>query len=207
MRAISLSESASYRVLYTSLAHVSPADLANLKSMCEAGYYFVHNVENDFSGIICRYGAVTPESDVGEVMIGDYGFSESFGEMIAQFKDAGFDAVHFDVDGDLVEGVTWYTENNTRVQPIAYGCEILTWWDLAVEHQLTATDEYGDDGDADLKYFLADGVLYCLDNFMRVTDGEMQEMGFHASAGESNGSAICITLSDNSDFVDVARVS
>lgn len=70
-------------------------------------------------------------------------------------------------------------------------------------------DPIGDDiGDEYIEneYFDLSGRVYCMADFMRIGDGGMADYGFIGVMGESNTSALYISLSDNSDFVNVVRV-
>lgn len=212
-----LSEIAFYKTVVVGIEHLSLEDRNNMRSMVDAGYFFVHRVEEDESGLICRYGAVTPDNDVGDVMVGDYGFSDYFGEMIAQFKDAGFDAVHFDIEGDRVDGLTWYTESYTRVKPLGYELPIIGWDDLNEDQKQYARDNWmPEDAESDEDYFgyspdnfvVIDGKLYNISaECMRCLDGEMAEHGFTGYFSESNTSAVYIKLSDDGEYCDAVRVS
>lgn len=217
MRAISLSESFSYRTVFVSMSHLSPDDATNIAALCENGYFFCHAVGNDGGAYVVRFGAVAPEDcDLVDFLVDTYDFSRPLAEFMLSLSEAGFDAVHFEAESDLVEGVAYYTPSGTRITPLEYNRPILSFDELTEEQKQYALENWvpddAEDGEDYLNYSpdyfaVIEGKLYNISaECMRIYDGELSEMGFTGYFGESNTTAIYIRMSDDSESFDAVRV-
>lgn len=181
----------SYRTLFASAAHVSEEMRAVLLAMADNPdcYYCHRTTQKDDAGIILRFKAIAGDEweDV-EDELQMCGIESELLGLIEHIANADFDAVHFDVDFDLIAFAHWYTDDQQKVIPLAY--------DVWIE--MDKNDNY---------YFDLNGTKHYIDDFLRLDDNsEMKSYGYSACCGESNTSSLFIELSDDSDRVDVVRV-
>jgi len=209
INSVALSAVPSYKTAFVSIAHLSPADSVNLAGLSRKGYYFCHNVSNDGSGFIVRFGQVTPDAhEMPEFLVSQYDFSQPFAELMQLLADAGFDAVHFDPEMDLIEGVTWYTDNGTKVVPLVYGAQLTNYYDLTEEERQIVLSTWPEHLAQDKDFIFVDGAALEFEDCMRIeSNSEMAEYGFTGYWSESNTSALYCVLSDDAETVDVVRVS
>lgn len=208
INSVALSAVPSYKTAFVSIAHLSPEDSANLAALSTKGYYFCHNVENDGSAYIVRFGQVAPElADIVTDLVGEYGFSEEFADFMRLLADAGFDAAHFDPEMDLVQGQTWYTDSGTKVVPLAYDEEIINYYSLSEEQRQAVLSVYDEEFAEQTDFVFVGGAAHAIADCMRLDgESEMREYGFSGSWAESNTSAIFCMLSDDSETADIVRV-
>lgn len=209
INSVALSAVPSYKTAFVSIAHLSPADFRNLEILCHDDYFFCHNVCNDGSAFIVRFGQIVPEQhEMLDFLVSQYDFTPEFAEFMRLLGDAGFDAVHFDPEFDLVQGQTWYTDLGTKVVPLAYDVDVQSFDQLTDEQRgyvLTHLDET--EAAAENNYLVVEGVIYSMADCMRLdSDSEMSEYGFSGTWGESNTSALFCMLSDDSETADIVRV-
>lgn len=181
-----------YRTAFISSQHLNHEHANILRAMASnPECWFVHAVasaaENAF---ILRFKAMSGDhwEDI-EDGLKEHGFWPDFIAIIDALAQADFDAVHFDIDFPLLPGAVWYTENNTRVEPLGYELELRT------------------DSRDESFFVLPDGDELWVNEFMRMDkNDEMFSYGFHAQASGSAFHSVVISLSGCGDFVDVARI-
>lgn len=208
INSVALSAVPSYKTAFVSIAHLSPADFRNLEILCHDHYFFCHNVSNDGSGFIVRFGQIVPEQyEMLDFLVSEYDFSPEFAEFVRMLGDAGFDAVHFDPEMDLVEGQTWYTDIGTKVVPLVYGAEIINYYNLSEEQRQAVLADYDKENAQESDFVFIDGVAHAIGECWRLDkDSEMLEYGFSGYWDESMESALFCMLSDDSETANIARV-
>lgn len=104
--------------------------------------------------------------------------------------------------------VPWYTDDGAKVIPLAYEIEYVNFYSLTPEQRDQVYQDRDGTGDEfiDNNYFVLNDQVYCMDDFMRLGKDGMADYGFIGVMGESNTSSLFISLSDNSDYVNVVRV-
>lgn len=201
----------SYKTVYAAACHISADQWGVLLEMADNGdVYFVHRVsKHNDTGVIFRAGlfADYDDEEFFELVAG-YGLNAESADVIRRAYNAGFDAVHFDALADLLAFIPWYTDEGAKVIPLAYALEYMSYYNLTPDQQDQVRQDRDGTGDeyTENDYFVLNDRVYCMADFMRTGKGGMAEYGFIGVMGESNTSALFISLSDNNDFVNVVRV-
>lgn len=188
MKTNTLAEVEQYKTVVMCGAHIPPDDAQIVVDLIQHDKWWLHRIGFEFDGsCILRFGAVESDWENIAEELQTNGFSDDFINVLSTLHTEGFYAAHFDPDAPLVAGLDWYTDSGARIKPLAY--------DVWIEMD-----------DADNSYFEVDGVRHYIADFMRLDDNsELKEYGFDAYYGESNTSALFISLSDDSDRVDLIR--
>lgn len=202
---------ATYKTVFAAACHIDEEQWSVLLEMADNGdVYFCHRISahND-SGVIFRVGLFFDYDDAAFIeLMSAYGLYPDTCDLLRRVHNAGFDAVHFDRDADLLAYIPWYTDDGAKVIPLAYELDHVNFYSLTREQQEQVYQDRNGTGDeyAENDYFVLNGQVYCMADFVRTGDGGMADYGFIGVMGESNTSALFISLSDNSDFVNVVRV-
>lgn len=196
-----------YKTMFIAACHCNADQWQQLLALADdkAAYYCHRTTPYDDTGIIVRLDPIG--DDIGDTLAAA-GIDDELIELLTDIRENGLDAVHFDADADLLAYKPWYTDSGAKVIPLAYEIDQLNFHDLTREQQDQIYEEYEGAGEeyTDYTYFVLSGIVYCMADFMRVGNGEMADYGFIGVMGESNTSSLFISLSDNSDFVNVVRV-
>lgn len=212
-----------YKTIFLSAAHLSDEMRAVLLAMADSlnCYYCHRTTGNEDAGIILRFKAIAGDEweDV-EAELLERGLDGEFVGLIEHLAIEDIDAVHFDIDFDLLAGAHWYLGSGSKAVPLGYELAIVgyddlpfdlqqearqAYYDPSNEHGFTASEFFNDEGD--FNFVVIDGLLYCLSDCMRLDDSsELKEYGFTGVFSESNTSAIAVTLSGDSDSLDAVRI-
>ena len=199
---------ATYKTMFIAACHCSADQWQQLLTLADdkAAYYCHRTTSYDDTGIIVRLDPIS--DDIGETLAAA-GIDDELIELLTDIRENGLDAVHFDADADLLAYKPWYTDDGAKVIPLAYEIEYINFYSLTREQQDQVFQDRDGTGDeyAENDYFVLNDQVYCMADFMRTGDGGMADYGFIGVMGESNTSALYISLSDNSDFVNVVRVT
>ena len=197
-----------YKTMFIAACHCSADQWQQLLAMADdkAAYYCHRTTSYDDTGIIVRLDPIS--DDIGETLAAA-GIDDELIELLTDIRENGLDAVHFDADADLLAYKPWYTDDGAKVIPLAYELGYVNFYSLTREQQEQVFQDRDGTGDeyTENDYFVLNDQVYCMADFMRTGDGEMADYGFIGMMGESNTSALYISLSDNSDFVNVVRVT
>lgn len=196
-----------YKTMFIAACHCSADQWRQLLALADDAvvYYCHRTTQSDDTGIIVRLDPIG--DDIGE-RLADAGIDDELIELLTDIRENGLDAVHFDADADLLAYKPWYTDDGAKVIPLAYALDYVNFYSLTREQQEQVYQDRDGTGDeyAENDYFVLNDQVYCMADFMRTGDGVMADYGFIGVMGESNTSALYISLSDNSDFVNVVRV-
>ena len=211
MITVNFENAASYKTVFAAACHIEEEQWAVLLDMADNGDVdFCHRTcEHNDAGVIFRAGPFSDYDDEEFLeLVADYGLNAESADVIRRAYNAGFDAVHFDALADLLAFVPWYTDEGAKVIPLAYELDYVSYYDLTPEQREQVYQDRDGTGDEYIEneYFYLSGRVYCMADFMRIGDGGMADYGFIGVMSESNTSALYISLSDNSDFVNVVRV-
>lgn len=197
-----------YKTMFIAACHCSADQWQQLLTLADdkAAYYCHRTTSYDDTGIIVRLDPIS--DDIGETLAAA-GIDDELIELLTDIRENGLDAVHFDADADLLAYKPWYTDDGAKVTPLAYEIEYVNFYSLTREQQDQVFRDRDGTGDeyTENDYFVLRDIVYCMADFMRIGDGGMADYGFIGVMGESNTSALYISLSDNSDFVNVVRVT
>lgn len=207
MFTVNFENAATYKTMFIAACHCNVDQWSQLLALADnkAAYYCHRTTQSNDTGIIVRLEPLC--DDIGETLAAD-GIDDELIELLTDIRENGIDAVHFDADADLLAYKPWYTDDGAKVIPLAYELDCVSYYDLTPEQREQVYQEYEGAGEeyTDYTYFVLGGIVYCMADFMRIGDGGMSDYGFIGVMGESNTSALFISLSDNSDFVNVVRV-
>lgn len=195
-----------YKTLFLAACHCTADQWQQLLTLSDDknAYYCHRTTTYNDTGIILRLDPVWGDNSTLHID----GLDPELIELLTDIRENGLDAVHFDADADLLAYKPWYTDSGAKVIPLAYEIDQLNFYDLTREQQDQIYQEYEGAGEeyTDYTYFVLGGIVYCMADFMRIGNGGMADYGFIGVMGESNTSALFISLSDNNDFVNVVRV-
>lgn len=198
---------ATYKTIFIAACHCNIDQWRQLLALADnkAAYYCHRTVQSDDTGIIVRLEPLC--DDIGGTLAAD-GIDDELIELLTDIRENGIDAVHFDADADLLAYKPWYTDDGAKVIPLAYELEYMNFYSLTREQQEQVYQDRDGTGDeyAENDYFVLNDQVYCMADFMRIGKDGMADYGFIGVMGESNTSALFISLSDNSDCVNVVRV-
>lgn len=198
---------ATYKTMFIAACHCNIDQWRQLLALADnkAAYYCHRTTQSNDTGIIVRLEPLC--DDIGETLAAD-GIDDELIELLTDIRENGIDAVHFDADADLLAYKPWYTDDGAKVIPLAYEIEYVNFYSLTPEQRDQVYQDRDGTGDEfiDNNYFVLNDQVYCMADFMRIGDGGMADYGFIGVMGESNTSALFISLSDNNDFVNVVRV-
>lgn len=207
MFTVNYENAATYKTMFIADCHCNVDQWRQLLALADdkAAYYCHRTMQSNDTGIIVRLEPLC--DDIGETLAAD-GIDDELIELLTDIRENGIDAVHFDADADLLAYKPWYTDEGAKVIPLAYELEYMSYYDLTPEQRDQVYQDRDGTGDEfiDNNYFVLNDQVYCMADFMRTGDGGMSDYGFIGVMGESNTSALFISLSDNSDFVNVVRV-
>lgn len=196
-----------YKTMYIAACHCNVDQWRQLLALADdkAVYYCHRTTQSNDTGIILRLDPIG--DDIGE-RLAAAGIDDELIELLTDIRENGLDAVHFDADADLLAYKPWYTDDGAKVIPLAYEIEYVNFYSLTREQQEQVYQDREGTGDeyTEKDYFVLNDQVYCMADFMRLGKDGMADYGFIGVMGESNTSALFISLSDNSDFVNVVRV-
>lgn len=199
---------ASYKTIFAAACHITPDQWQALLTLADnkAAYYCHRTTVHQDAGIIFR---MEPLGNDLEETARDHGLDDHTIDVLTRIQAGGFDAVHFDADADLIAFIPWFTDSGSKVIPLAYELDYVNYYSLTPEQQEQVYQDRDGTGDeyTENDYFVLNDLVYCMADFMRIGEGEMADYDFIGVMGESNTSALFISLSDNSDYVSVARVT
>lgn len=197
-----------YKTMFIAACHCNVDQWRQLLALADdkAVYYCHRTTQSNDTGIILRLDPIG--DDIGDTLAAA-GIDDELIELLTDIRANGMDAVHFDADADLLAYKPWYTDTGAKVIPLAYELDYVNFYSLTREQQEQVFQDREGTGDeyTENDYFVLDDIVYCMADFMRTGDGEMADYGFIGQLGESNTSSLFISLSDNSDFVNVVRVT
>lgn len=197
-----------YKTMFIAACHCNVDQWRQLLALADdkAAFYCHRTTPHDDTGIIVRLDPIG--DDIGDTLAAA-GIDDELIELLTDIRENGLDAVHFDADADLLAYKPWYTDTGAKVIPLAYELDYVNFYSLTREQQEQVFQDREGTGDeyTENDYFVLDDIVYCMADFMRTGDGEMADYGFIGQLGESNTSSLFISLSDNSDFVNVVRVT
>lgn len=209
-----------YRTLLASAQHVSADDWATLARLSETAFY-VHQTASMEPGYIVRFNAVgANDADDIRTQLETDGFTADFIDLLAGINDAELHAVHFDLDMDLIAGAPWYLDSGSKVTPLAYDLPLLYWHELDGAQQDAAEADYLPAGETAHEYFEdgdhqfivlpasdnSDAQVYCMADCMRLSDSDEADY-FDGAFSESAFSSVLVKLSDDSETVNLARLT
>lgn len=207
MFTVNYENAAIYKTMFIAACHCNVDQWRQLLALADnkAAYYCHRTTQSNDTGIIVRLEPLC--DDIGETLAAD-GIDDELIELLTDIRENGIDAVHFDADADLLAYKPWYTDDGVKVIPLAYELDCVSYYDLTPEQREQVYQDRDGTGDEfiDNNYFVLNDQVYCMADFMRIGDGGMSDYGFIGVMGESNTSALFISLSDNNDFVNVVRV-
>lgn len=207
MFTVNYENAATYKTMFIAACHCNIDQWQQLLALADnkAAYYCHRTTQSNDTGIIVRLEPLC--DDIGETLAAD-GIDDELIELLTDIRENGLDAVHFDADADLLAYKPWYTDEGAKVIPLAYELEYMSYYNLTPEQRDQVYQDRNDTGDKYIEndYFVLNDQVYCMADFMRLGDGGMSDYGFIGVMGESNTSALFISLSDNNDFVNVVRV-
>lgn len=199
---------ATYKTMFIAACHCNLDQWRQLLALADdkAAYYCHRTTQANDTGIIVRLEPLC--DDIGETLAAD-GMDDQLIELLTDIRENGLDAVHFDADADLLAYKPWYTDDGAKVIPLAYEIEYVNFYSLTPEQQDQVFQDRNGTGDeyTEHDYFVLGDIVYCMADFMRTDEGGMADYGFIGVMGESNTSALYISLSDNNDFVNAVRVT
>lgn len=197
-----------YKTMFIAACHCSADQWQQLLALADdkAAYYCHRTTSYDDTGIIVRLDPIS--DDIGETLAAA-GIDDELIELLTDIRENGLDAVHFDADADLLAYKPWYTDDGAKVIPLAYEIEYVNFYSLTREQQEQVYQDREGTGDecTENDYFVLNDQVYCMADFMRIGKDGMADYGFIGVMGESNTSSLFISLSDNSDYVNVVRVT
>lgn len=198
---------ATYKTMFIAACHCNVDQWRQLLALADdkAAFYCHRTTQSNDTGIIVRLDPIG--DDIGDTLAAA-GIDDELIELLTDIRENGLDAVHFDADADLLAYKPWYTDDGAKVIPLAYEIEYVNFYSLTREQQEQVYQDREGTGDeyTENDYFVLNDQVYCMADFMRIGDGGMADYGFIGVMGESNTSALFISLSDNNDFVNVVRV-
>ena len=207
MFTVNYENAATYKTMFIAACHCNIDQWGQLLALADnkAAYYCHCTTQSNDTGIIVRLEPLC--DDIGETLAAD-GIDDELIELLTDIRENGIDAVHFDADADLLAYKPWYTDDGAKVIPLAYDLDYVSYYDLTPEQRDQVYQDRDGTGDEfiDNNYFVLNDQVYCMADFMRIGNGGMADYGFIGVMGESNTSALYISLSDNCDFVNVVRV-
>ncbi len=207
MFTVNYENAATYKTMFVAACHCNIDQWRQLLALADnkAAYYCHRTTQSNDTGVIVRLKPLC--DDIGETLAAD-GIDDELIELLTDIRENGIDAVHFDADADLLAYKPWYTDDGAKVIPLAYEIEYVNFYSLTPEQRDQVYQGRDGTGDEfiDNNYFVLNDQVYCMADFMRTGDGGMADYGFIGVMGESNTSALFISLSDNRDFVNVVRV-
>ena len=207
MITVNFENAATYKTMFIAACHCNADQWRQLLALADdkAAYYCHRTTQSNDTGIIVRLEPLC--DDIGETLAAD-GIDDELIELLTDIRENGIDAVHFDADADLLAYKPWYTDDGAKVIPLAYELEYMSYYNLTPEQREQVYQDRDGTGDEfiDNNYFVLNDQVFCMADFMRIGDGGMSDYGFIGVMGESNTSALFISLSDNSDYVNVVRV-
>lgn len=196
-----------YKTMFLAACHCNVDQWRQLLALADDkdAFYCHRTTSCDDTGIIVRLDPLC--DDIGETLSAA-GVDSELIELLTDIRENRLDAVHFDADADLLAYKPWYTDSGAKVIPLGYELDYVNYYSLTPEQQAQVYQDRDGTGDeyADNDYFVLGDIVYCMADFMRTGDGEMSDYGFIGVMGESNTSSLFISLSDNSDYVNVVRV-
>lgn len=196
-----------YKTMYIAACHCNVDQWRQLLALADdkAVYYCHRTTQSNDTGIILR---LDPIGDDIRERLADAGIDDELIELLTDIRENGLDAVHFDADADLLAYKPWYTDDGAKVIPLAYELDYVNFYSLTREQQEQVYQDRDGTGDeyTEKDYFVLNDQVYCMADFMRLGKDGMADYGFIGVMGESNTSALYVSLSDNSDFVNVVRV-
>lgn len=208
MFTVNYENAAIYKTMFIAACHCKVDQWRQLLTLADdkAAYYCHRTTPYNDTGIIVRLDPIG--DDIGKTLAAA-GIDGELIELLTDIRENGLDAVHFDADADLLAYKPWYTDDGAKVIPLAYEIEYVNFYSLTREQQAQVFQDRDGTGDeyTEKDYFVLNDQVYCMADFMRTGDGGMADYGFIGVMGESNTSALYISLSDNSDFVNVVRVT
>lgn len=206
MFTVNYENAATYKTMFIAACHCNADQWNQLLALADdkAAYYCHRTTPHDDAGIIVRLDPVWGDNSTLHID----GLDPELIELLTDIRENGLDAVHFDADADLLAYKPWYTDEGAKVIPLAYELDYMNFYSLTREQQDRVYQDRDGTGDeyTEKDYFVLNDQVYCMADFMRIGNGEMADYGFIGVMGESNTSALYISLSDNSDFVNVVRV-
>ena len=206
MFTVNYENAATYKTMFIAACHCNADQWNQLLALADdkAAYYCHRTTPHDDAGIIVRLDPVWGDNST----LHSDGLDPELIELLTDIRENGLDAVHFDADADLLAYKPWYTDEGAKVIPLAYELDYMNFYSLTREQQDRVYQDRDGTGDeyTEKDYFVLNDQVYCMADFMRIGNGEMADYGFIGVMGESNTSALYISLSDNSDFVNVVRV-
>ena len=198
---------ATYKTMFIAACHCNVDQWRQLLALADdkAAFYCHRTTQSNDTGIIVRLDPIG--DDIGDTLAAA-GIDDELIELLTDIRENGLDAVHFDADADLLAFIPWYTDDGEKVIPLAYELDYVNFYSLTREQQEQVFQDRDGTGDeyTENDYFALNDQVYCMADFMRIGDGGMADYSFIGVMGESNTSALYISLSDNSDFVNVVRV-
>lgn len=207
MFTVNFENAAIYKTMFIAACHCNVDQWRQLLAMADdkAVYYCHRTTQSNDTGIILRLDPIG--DDIGDTLAAA-GIDDELIELLTDIRENGLDAVHFDADADLLAYKPWYTDEGAKVIPLAYELDYMNFYSLTREQQDQVYQDRDGTGDeyAENDYFVLNDQVYCMADFMRLGKDGMADYGFIGVMGESNTSALFISLSDNSDYVNVVRV-
>lgn len=207
MYTVNYENAAIYKTMFLAACHCNADQWQQLLTLSDDknAFYCHRTTSYDDTGIIVRLDPLC--DDIGETLSAA-GVDSELIELLTDIRENGLDAVHFDADADLLAYKPWYTDSGAKVIPLGYELDYVNYYSLTPEQQEQVYQDRDGTGDeyTENDYFVLNDQVYCMADFMRTGDGEMSDYGFIGVMGESNTSALYISLSDNSDFVNVVHV-
>lgn len=208
MFTVNYENAATYKTMFIAACHCNVDQWRQLLALADdkAAYYCHRTTQSNDTGIIVRLDPIG--DDIGDTLAAA-GIDDELIELLTDIRENGLDAVHFDADADLLAYKPWYTDDGAKVVPLAYELDYVNFYSLTREQQEQVYQDRDGTGDeyTENDYFVLDDQVYCMADFMRIGNGEMADYGFIGEMGESNTSSLFISLSDNSDYVNVVRVT
>lgn len=218
---LTLNPEISYITCFAAAGHLSQDDHAVLAE--KAGdVFYIHATAKTAPGYVLRFGAACGY-DTNELCseLADLGFSADIQALCVALHGAGYDAVHFDADADLLPGVPFFTDDNSKIMPVAYDLPVLYWHDLDDAQKAVAisdacadahsADDYFTRENAQFVYLPAgdnnDAQLYNLADFMRLSGSLADDWGFTGYTTETAFSAMLIKISGDGETATLARVA
>jgi len=218
---LTLNPEISYITCFAAADHLSQDDASALAQ--KAGdVFYIHATATTQPGYVVRFGAACGYEVEGlRAELTEMGFSADFLALCEALHGAGYDAVHFDADADLLPGVPYFTDDNSKIIPVAYDLPLLYWHDLDDAQKADAiSDACADPQEAD-DYFTRENAqfvclpaaggnaaqLYNLADFMRLTGSLADDWGFTGYTTETAFSAMLIKISGDGETATLARVA
>lgn len=205
---VSFDTAPTYKTVYASTLHISPADKDLLLHLARSiGVHFVHaTTQTPDTGIIVRMVALGSSDEWEDVAVSlaDDGFTPDFVNMIGEIVAAGFDAVHFDHDFDLIDTLKWYTDGVTVI-PVAYQARLLSFDELSQDQQNLARNDIEEDLLQDTNFMMLGDVLFNETDFHAVSSN-WNQYGFTHGYCENAFSSLLISRNEDEDSFEVIRV-